>query len=196
MSTTVRRDIVPASSVIGELARAQAKVLLLVERGEIPPQFALEANQSLLKIAREGWQDQFAGPKPITVDLVVRKTSDVMDVDIRKELSGGRLSRKVSLAWKIAAHLARKLTSMSYHDIARELGRDHSQVVVAYRWISARTAIEESLRRIVRSIERAVHDAAGAVPAPWLHATPALSAPPEHEVITFPAVPTKDITSP
>lgn len=96
--------------------------------------------------------DDTAAPrKPVRADHIVRVVSSELGVQVQ-EVMGPSRHRRVVLARSIAAYLARRLTSLSFPEIARALGKsNHSTIVTAYQRI--KRAVENA-----RDVPREVLD--------------------------------------
>ncbi len=87
---------------------------------------------------------QVAGTQPIRLARIIESVCDRMRVGREELLGSGRHARTV-VARGVVAHLSRELTTHSYPEIARALGRDtHSAVHTAAKRL--RTMIEEDAR--------------------------------------------------
>jgi chromosomal replication initiator protein len=72
-----------------------------------------------------------SGPKPITPDLIMRKTSEMFGYS-EEEIRGKSRRRPLVIARQIGMYVFREMTDMSYPAIAREFGgRDHTTVIHA-----------------------------------------------------------------
>ncbi|MBI1303020.1 MAG: hypothetical protein GC172_04450 [Phycisphaera sp.] len=87
---------------------------------------------------------QVAGTQPIRLAKIIESVCDRLRVGREELLGSGRHARTV-VARGVVAHLSRELTTHSYPEIARALGRDtHSAVHTAAKRL--RTMIEEDTR--------------------------------------------------
>jgi chromosomal replication initiator protein len=76
-------------------------------------------------------------PRPITIDLILQKTSEMFSFSI-DEIRGKSRRRPLVTARQISMYVSRELTDLSYPAIAREFGgRDHTTVIHAVEKISA-----------------------------------------------------------
>lgn len=85
--------------------------------------------------AREEWRASARvadGPRrPLRADEVLSVVCEALSVEVNEVLGSGRHVRVVA-ARAVAAHLCRRLTTMSYPEIAKALGRpNHSTVITA-----------------------------------------------------------------
>jgi chromosomal replication initiator protein len=71
--------------------------------------------------------------KPIPIETITSEVCRAMTVDITELMGTGR-HKRVVLARAICVHVARKLTTLSYPEIARGMGRpNHSTVITAHQ---------------------------------------------------------------
>jgi chromosomal replication initiator protein len=72
-----------------------------------------------------------SGPKPITAELIMRKTCEMFGYS-EDEIRGKSRRRPLVIARQIGMYVFREMTDMSYPAIAREFGgRDHTTVIHA-----------------------------------------------------------------
>lgn len=73
--------------------------------------------------------------RPVPIATIVSETCRALGVDVSEFLGRGR-HKRVVLARSLVAHLSRRLTTQSYPEIARAMGRpNHSTVITAERRI-------------------------------------------------------------
>ncbi len=78
--------------------------------------------------------------RPVRVEQIAERVCETLSVDL-SDLLGRSRHKRVVLARSMSAHLARKMTNMSFPEIARGLGRpNHSTVVTACK------RVEEQIR--------------------------------------------------
>lgn len=83
--------------------------------------------------------------KPVRVEVIMQVVCEALRAPIDEVLGGSR-HRRIVLARSLAAHLARRLTTRSYPEIARALNRpNHSTVVTACQRIERRLGAGERL---------------------------------------------------
>lgn len=81
--------------------------------------------------------------RPVRVDEIIRHTCSALSVEER-ELSGKTRHVRVVLARAIITHLARALTTMSFPEIARAIGRpNHSTVITAFQRLHKQLVVDE-----------------------------------------------------
>jgi chromosomal replication initiator protein len=95
-------------------------------------------------------------PRPITIDLILQKTSDMFGFPI-DEIRGKSRRRPLVVARQISMYVARELTDLSYPAIAREFGgRDHTTVIHAVEKISGlmkeRRQIYDQVTELIQAI--------------------------------------------
>jgi len=83
--------------------------------------------------------------RPVRFRRILEVVCDQLNVETRAVLGNSR-HRQVVLARSLAIHLARRLTTLSYPEIARELGRsNHSTAITAAHRIAGRIQAGESV---------------------------------------------------
>jgi chromosomal replication initiator protein len=76
--------------------------------------------------------------RPVRLDMIIAQTCQMLRVDLNDLVGRGRHPRVV-LARSMIAVLARRLTTLSYPEIARGMGRpNHSTIVTAFQRLQAR----------------------------------------------------------
>lgn len=71
--------------------------------------------------------------RPVTGELVVSEVCKALRVDVQEFMGKGR-HKRVVLAREVTAHLCRQLTTLSYPEIARAMGRsNHSTIITAHK---------------------------------------------------------------
>lgn len=77
------------------------------------------------------------GPRPVRIEQILHVVSHALSVTL-EELRGVGRAPRVVVGRALVAHLARRLTSHSYPEIARALGREnHSTVITAHQRLAA-----------------------------------------------------------
>jgi chromosomal replication initiator protein len=95
---------------------------------------------------------------PIRLSSIVEAVSSHFEID-REEIIGGSKLRRASEARGVVAHLARRLTTLSFPEIARGLGRrNHSAIHAAEaRTREAIAAPSEDAERLREAVDRLSH---------------------------------------
>lgn len=127
--------------------------------------------------------DRFAGSetrarRPIPIEAIMGEVCRALAVDVSELMGRGR-HKRVVLARAICSHLARKLTTLSFPEIARGMGRpNHSTIITAYKRLEQQMGVEDGgrlerdvamglsaeLRSLsVRELTRTLHDRAAAL---------------------------------
>lgn len=119
----------------GALVRIDALTRLLPELSTGDGQIGLVVVRKAL-----GMQDDAAGAgrprRPVRVETIAEEVCRTLHVDLGELVGKGR-HKRVVLARAITAHLSRSLTTLSYPDIARGMGRpNHSTIVTACQRIA------------------------------------------------------------
>jgi len=117
--------------------------------------------------------DQGRGPRrPVPASLIIERVCRALRVDQSDLMSKGRHARVV-LARAMVTYLARRLTTMSYPEIARSLARtNHSTVITAFNRVTGQMKAgqmvaggpdlaEVSIQALAERLEREVVSAAG-----------------------------------
>ena len=109
--------------------------------------------------------------RPVRIDDIIRSTCAAVTVDPR-DLSGKTRHVRVVLARALITHLARSMTTLSFPEIAKALGRpNHSTVITAHQRIQKQLAADEpvdlpdapetkTIGAVLRQLTIAVHNAA------------------------------------
>lgn len=83
--------------------------------------------------------------RPVRIETIITQTCRFLSVD-PADLSARTRHKRVVLARALITHLARQLTTMSYPEIARAIGRpNHSTVITAYQRLAGQIAADEML---------------------------------------------------
>ncbi len=83
--------------------------------------------------------------RPVRIDAIITHTCAALAVDVA-DLSGKTRHPRVVLSRAIITHLARQLTTLSYPEIARAIGRpNHSTVITAFQRFAKQIAVDEAV---------------------------------------------------
>lgn len=140
-----------------ELEGAVAKLAALASLGESPREAGGEIGMLLVEQLLD--EDQrLARRTPIRIASIVEAVAEQFGID-REEILGGSKLRRASEARGVVAHLARRLTTLSFPEIARGLGRrNHSSIHAAEaRTREAIEAAGDGAERLRESIDRLSH---------------------------------------
>lgn len=141
---------------------AMTRLLGGIQSGPIAPAIIERALQA--RAGRSGGASHAKGPIP--VERIVRVVCEDLGVT-REELSGRTRHKRVVLARELLVHAARELTTASYPEIARAMGRsNHSTVITAARRIESKireraqgieggVSVDSMARRLVDRVRRA-----------------------------------------
>ncbi len=81
--------------------------------------------------------------RPVRIEAIIAHTSAAMGIETN-ELSGKTRHPRVVLARAIITHLSRQMTTLSYPEIARAIGRpNHSTVITAFQRFAKQLEIDE-----------------------------------------------------
>ncbi len=140
-----------------ELEGAIAKLAALASLGEGSGEFRGEVGMLLVEQLLEE-DRRVARRTPIRLGSIVEAVSEHLEID-REEILGGSKLRRASEARGIVAHLARRLTTLSFPEIARGLGRrNHSAIHAAEaRTREAMEAPGSDAERLRESVDRLSH---------------------------------------
>lgn len=84
-----------------------------------------------------------ASRRPVRVEHIIAKTCDALGVDTA-DLAAPTRHKRVVLARAVITHLARQMTTMSFPEIARAIGRpSHSTVITAHQRLERQIAAGE-----------------------------------------------------
>lgn len=81
--------------------------------------------------------------RPVRIEAIIAQTASVLSVET-SDLSGKTRHPRVVLARAIITHLARQMTTLSYPEIARAIGRpNHSTVITAFQRFAKQLEADE-----------------------------------------------------
>lgn len=96
--------------------------------------------------------------RPPTIDQVKRATMAAFEIT-KTDIESARRSRSIAYPRQIAMYLCRKMTTRSLPQIGKFFGnRDHTTVLYAVRKLEDAVASDETLRRDIEKVERALED--------------------------------------
>ena len=115
---------------------------------KIAAQSYLTREPITLELAQDCVADMIRGPKgeDISVDRIIKAVSvkyGVSEDDIRS----GRRSREIAGARNISMYVARRLTDMSFPQIASEFGRDHTTVMSNIKSVESRIKADSTFEK-------------------------------------------------
>ena len=103
-------------------------------------------------------------PRNIDIDDIMDAVCSYFELR-RGDLVGMSRLKKFSTPRHIAQYLSRKLTPLSYPDIAQKFGgRDHTSVLHAYKKIDAEIQRDENLKSLVQYLTKKIRGNAPALP--------------------------------
>ena len=127
----------------GMLTRMEAlRSLLAMDAGNGPSQSGAPQGKEIgvLLVRRLFAGSDPVAPRQVRVEAILEAVAERLGVSVR-QIAGESRHRQVVLARSLAAYLARKLTAMSFPEIARAMGRpNHSTIVTACRRIEQEIA--------------------------------------------------------
>ncbi len=150
-----RRGMRLLDSVVQEMARQHTGSVREIE-GMLTKLAALAAVCSELNegggtighaLLQRFWQSEAASihTRPVRIEQIIRAVCQELNVE-RVQLSGPGRHRRVVLARSTIIHLARQMTTLSYPELAKALGRpNHSSIVTAAQRIARQALCKEPL---------------------------------------------------
>ena len=150
---------VPDKAMRLELVRRKARAMKLRAQGDVLEYIASHARGSVREL--EGTVVKLAAlsaleSAPVTLEAATKALSDHLartdsvvtlgDIEAAvaawfgvtpADIHSSRRTRTVSAARRVAMYLGRRHTSMSYPEIGRHMGKNHSSVVGAVRWMES-----------------------------------------------------------
>lgn len=94
----------------------------------------------------------------VAVEEIQRKVSEHFDIRLQ-DLLGPRRTKQLAIPRQIAMYLSRRLTDLSYPDIASAFGgKNHATVIHAYKKIESEIERDPDLRVAVTVLERLLKD--------------------------------------
>jgi chromosomal replication initiator protein len=155
---------VPDKAMRLELVRRKAKAMNLRAHRDVLEYIASHARGSVREL--EGTVVKLAAlsaleSAPVTLETATKALSDHLtqtdsvvtlgDIEAASaawfgitpaDIHSSRRTRTVSAARRVAMYLARRQTSMSYPEIGRHMGKNHSSVIGAVRWMESLLAAD------------------------------------------------------
>ncbi|MDX9719780.1 MAG: chromosomal replication initiator protein DnaA [Myxococcota bacterium] len=92
----------------------------------------------------------------LTPERIVKLVSNFYNVRVDDMLRRGR-SKQIALARQVAMYLARKHTDLSYPDLGRFFGKDHTTVLSAFQKFEKLAESHQGLRSELDALERNIH---------------------------------------
>ena len=133
---------------IRELEGALNRVISYARLFEIVP------TPELVDILLAAFQSRLK--QTISPQTILLKVADHFDTPI-DVLRGTRRDRRVSLARHVAIYLLRQHTSLSFAEIARELGgRDHSSILYGFKKISRGMSTDSTLSQTITTVGKTI----------------------------------------
>ncbi len=147
------RFVGSARELEGAIAKLSALASLGDGAGDARGEIGMLLVEQLLEEDR-----RVARRTPIRLASIVEAVSEHLEID-REEILGGSKLRRASEARGVVAHLARRLTTLSFPEIARGLGRrNHSAIHAAEaRTREAIAAPSEEAERLREAVDRLSH---------------------------------------
>jgi len=130
----------------GMLTQVEAVANLLPELCSEPGRVGAALVHRALGLATASEDGSSAPRRPIHVETISSEVCAYLRVDLTEMLGRGR-HKRVVLARSLTAHLARRMTSLSYPEIARAMNRpNHSTIITACNRIGAQLDAGERLQ--------------------------------------------------
>ena len=89
----------------------------------------------------------------VDVEQIMKACAEYFRVPLA-EIKGPKREKQIARARQTAMYLTRRLINLSFPDIGRRFGRDHSTVMTACRRVPELMAEDTEFRRIVETLER------------------------------------------
>lgn len=138
------------NSNIRQLEGATKKLKALCSFSDQPPTLAL-ATLAIKDILND------TQPLPVTIETILSEVSRTTGVSV-EEIRSKKRTSSVSDARKMVFYILREVTDMSYEDIGKEFGRDHSTVIYNIREMSETIKTNSLLNSQVSDIINNIRD--------------------------------------
>ena len=131
-----------STSVHGGSIRELEGLIIQVEAVyRLLPEFASNGSIGVILVLQESDNPSTTASRsprrPIAIEFIIEEVCRTITVDFERLMGKGR-HKRVVLARSLISYLARKLTTMSFPEIARAMGRpNHSTVITAQRRLDA-----------------------------------------------------------
>jgi len=104
-------------------------------------------------------KDMFKGPRDLlpTTDTIIEETARYYNLS-SDDLIGRDRSRDPAFARQIAMYLIRKLTNLTYKEIGKVFGRDHSTVMNSIDRVEAKLSESDELSKVLRDITSNINE--------------------------------------
>lgn len=96
-------------------------------------------------------------PLPVTIDHIVDEVSRTTGVSV-EEINSKKRTANVSNARKMVFYILREVTDMSYEDIGKQFGRDHSTVIYNIREMGEMMKTNSTLNSQISDIVNNIRD--------------------------------------
>lgn len=98
-----------------------------------------------------------AQPLPITVDMIVREVARTFMVS-PEDLKSKKRDSPISEARQVAIYVVHKITSMTYKNLGKEFGRDHSTIVYSLKQVENNMNSNPKFKATVQDIIKNIKD--------------------------------------
>ena len=92
-------------------------------------------------------------PQEITVDRIINEVAMVFKVN-PDDIRGTNRSKNISRARKVVIYLLKEVKGMTYLDIGKELGKNHSTMTIHYQSIVDEINKNKEFKHIIEDLEK------------------------------------------
>lgn len=93
------------------------------------------------------------GGEPVDPEQLMKACAEAFRVSV-SEVKGASRAQQIARARQSAMYLTRRILNMSYPEIGRRFGRDHSTVMTAVKRVPELMAKDTDFRRLIETLER------------------------------------------
>ena len=115
--------------------------------------YQLEKELPSLTMAQNAIRDVMndVQPTPITIERIIEEVARTFEVTA-KDIKSPKRAAQISQARQVAMYVVREVTNLSYEDIGKEFGRDHSTAIYAVQQVERNMKTRSDFRNMVNDL--------------------------------------------
>lgn len=115
--------------------------------------YQLEKELPSLTMAQNAIRDVMndVQPTPITIERIIEEVARTFEVTA-KDIKSPKRAAQISQARQVAMYVVREVTNLSYEDIGKEFGRDHSTAIYAVQQVERNMKNRSDFRNMVNDL--------------------------------------------
>ncbi len=115
--------------------------------------YQLEKELPSLTMAQNAIRDVMndVQPTPITIERIIEEVARTFEVTA-KDIKSPKRAAQISQARQVAMYVVREVTNLSYEDIGKEFGRDHSTAIYAVQQVERNMKTRSDFRNLVNDL--------------------------------------------